>query len=117
MFNIGEAAKKAGVSKRTLHYYDSIGLFKPGYIAENSYRYYTEEDMDKLQRITLFRSMGMPISEIKRVINSPDVCEEDILLKQLDLLKERAAHTIKLIGLTKICLKRIAKRKHISEKI
>jgi MerR family transcriptional regulator, thiopeptide resistance regulator len=63
-------ARIAGVSVRTLHHYDAIGLLKPASIGRNGYRYYGEEEMLRLQQILIHRELGMPLAEIGRVLDA-----------------------------------------------
>ena len=70
---IKEFAKLTGVSVRTLHYYDEIGLLKPCFInEENGYRYYDENSLLKMQEILYFRELDFPLSSIKELITSPE---------------------------------------------
>ncbi|MEG0958644.1 MAG: MerR family transcriptional regulator [Erysipelotrichaceae bacterium] len=63
-FTTGQFAKLHHINKRTLHYYDSIGLFSPSIIGENSYRYYTYQQSTKLEMILTMRELNMSIEEI-----------------------------------------------------
>ncbi len=66
MFTVKQLCDMAGLTPRTLHYYDEIGLFKPTRVARNGYRYYSEESLLKLQQILLYRALEMPLEEIRR---------------------------------------------------
>ena len=68
---IQEAAKLAGVTVRTLHYYDKIGLLKPAEITEAGYRIYYKSELEQLQQILFFRELGFPLKEIK------EMCRQD----------------------------------------
>ncbi len=68
--NAKEVAKLTGISVRTLHHYDAIGLLCPGRNKENGYRQYSEEDMDQLQQILFFRECGFPLTKIQKLLNS-----------------------------------------------
>jgi DNA-binding transcriptional MerR regulator len=70
-FTSGEFAKLHHLNKRTLHYYDNIGLFSPKYKGENGYRYYTYEQSLELENILTLRELGMSIEEIKEYIQNP----------------------------------------------
>lgn len=65
----GMFAKLCGVPKKTLLYYDEIGLFKPDYIAENGYRYYSYRQIDLLLAILALREIGMPLKQIKAYLD------------------------------------------------
>ena len=71
-YTVQKLSKLSGVSVRTLHYYDEIGLLKPAYVAENGYRYYEEEQMLLLQQILFFREVEMPLKEILTLLDKDD---------------------------------------------
>lgn len=71
-YTVKKLAKISGVSIRTLHFYDEIGLLKPAYYGENNYRYYEEAQLLMLQQILFFRELGFQLSDIQRIILSPD---------------------------------------------
>lgn len=64
LYTSGEFAKRANVSVRTIRYYDEIGLLKPSVIEDNGYRYYTDSDFIKLQKIIVLKRLGLPLQEI-----------------------------------------------------
>jgi DNA-binding transcriptional MerR regulator len=72
MYTVKQLAKSAGVTPRTLHFYDETGLLKPTRVGENGYRYYDEDAMLRLQQILLYRKMDMPLEEIKQVMGRHD---------------------------------------------
>lgn len=72
VFTSGEFAKLHHLNKRTLHYYDDIGLFSPKYKGENGYRYYTYEQSMELENILTLRELGMSIEEIKKYEKNPN---------------------------------------------
>lgn len=69
-YTIGELAKLAGVSTRTLRHYDAINLLNPCFIESNGYRVYTEEEVKLLQQIMFYREFGLALDEIDEIINS-----------------------------------------------
>lgn len=71
-YTVNQLAKLSGVSTRTLHFYDEIGLLKPAYYGENNYRYYEEEQLLMLQQILFFRELGIPLNEIQKIVSSDD---------------------------------------------
>jgi len=71
MRTVRQVAKAAGVSVRTLHHYDSIGLLKPAEIGENGYRYYGREELLRLQQILFYRELGFPLADIGPVLDNP----------------------------------------------
>lgn len=70
-FTLGEFAKLHEVNKRTLHYYDDIGLFSPDHKGDNGYRYYTYNQSMELETILAFREIGMSINEIQCHLKNP----------------------------------------------
>lgn len=69
---VHEVSKLAGVSIRTLQYYDKIGLLHPTGYTDAGYRLYDDADLERLQHILLFRELEFPLKDIKAIINSPD---------------------------------------------
>lgn len=70
MKTVNEVSKIAGISIRTLQYYDKIGLLKPSAYSESGYRLYGDEDLKVLQSILLFKALEFPLKEIKEIITS-----------------------------------------------
>jgi len=68
---IKEVADLAGISVRTLRYYDQIGLLKPDRVTESGYRIYSEENLETLQQILFFRELGFPLKKIKEIMQNP----------------------------------------------
>ena len=69
-YTVKKLAALSGVTVRTLHHYDQIGLLRPAYQGENNYRYYEEEQLLLLQQILLYREMGMPLEEIGKIVSA-----------------------------------------------
>ncbi|WP_196002071.1 MerR family transcriptional regulator [Clostridium sp. 1001271B_151109_B4] len=101
---ISEVAKLTGITVRTLHYYDEIGLLKPNKITEAGYRLYSKEDLEILQQILFFRELDFPLSEIKEIMNNPNYDKEEALKKQKELLIQQGQ---RIDGLIKLIDKRI----------
>jgi len=70
MYTVKNLAKLSGISVRTLHFYDEIGLLKPALYGDNKYRYYKEEQLLILQQILFFRELGFPLDKIKKIISA-----------------------------------------------
>lgn len=87
-YTIDKLAKMAGVSARTLRYYDQIGLLKPKR-TPSGYRVYGKAEVDRLQQILLYREMGIPLEEIKKIIASPDFDRVNALRTHLEGLLSR----------------------------
>jgi DNA-binding transcriptional MerR regulator len=69
---VKQVAAISGVTVRTLHHYDEIGLLKPAFIGENRYRYYREAELLRLQQILFYREFGMPLSDIAALLDMPN---------------------------------------------
>ncbi|MDY4574066.1 MAG: MerR family transcriptional regulator [Intestinibacter sp.] len=103
-YSIQSLSKMAGVSTRTLRYYDEIGILKPARISSSGYRIYSEKEVDLLQQILFYKELGMELKVIKEILSSPsfDVLEalyshkEGLLKKraQIDLLIQNVENTI-----------------------
>jgi DNA-binding transcriptional MerR regulator len=85
-YTINRLAKLAGVSTRTLRYYDELGLLCPARISSNGYRVYGQKEIDLLKQILLYRELGVPLEEIKKIISSKDFDEQIALEKHLSAL-------------------------------
>ncbi len=69
--NTHQVAALTGVSVRTLHHYDQIGLLCPGRNPDNGYRMYSEKELDLLQQILFFRECGFSLSQIQTLLGNP----------------------------------------------
>jgi DNA-binding transcriptional MerR regulator len=69
MYTIGQLAKKHGLSRSTLLYYDRIGVLSPSGRSEANYRLYTKQDLERLERIVLFRATGLPLAMIRELLD------------------------------------------------
>ena len=107
MLTVNEVSKMTGVSIRTLHYYDTIGLLHPSKVTEAGYRLYDDTALERLQQILLFRELEFPLKEIKAIIDSDNFDRSLALEQQIELLtlkKERLenlilfARGIKMLG-------------------
>ena len=72
MYNVKQLSTLAGVTPRTLHYYDEIGLLKPSQVKDNGYRYYGDEAMMRLQQILLYRELDVPLDQIRQIMGRRD---------------------------------------------
>ena len=85
-YTVKQLAALAGITTRTLHYYDEIGLLKPSFIAGNGYRYYSEKELLLLQQILFFRELEFSLEEIVNIINSSTFNPKQALEEQKKLL-------------------------------
>jgi DNA-binding transcriptional MerR regulator len=72
MLTVKQLSRLAGVTPRTLHHYDAIGLLEPSRVGANGYRYYGEEAMLRLQQILFYRELDLPLEEIKEILGRQD---------------------------------------------
>lgn len=89
LLTVGEAAARTGVSVRTLHYYDEIGLLRPSKVSDAGYRLYGENEMRRLERILFFRELQFPLEEIRSIMTHPDYDEREAMARQLALMKKK----------------------------
>lgn len=92
-YTVGDVAKMAHVSVRTLHHYDELGLLAPSARTDAGYRLYTDGDLKRLQQVLFYRELGMPLDEIRRVMLDPSFDSREALLAQRDALLERVLQT------------------------
>jgi len=90
-YTVKQLAKAAGVTVRTLHYYDEIGLLKPSFLKENGYRCYEEKELVKLQQILYFRELDFALEDIVQIINAPGYKVLEALAEQRTLLAMKRA--------------------------
>ncbi|MGN1141632.1 MAG: MerR family transcriptional regulator [Oliverpabstia sp.] len=98
MRTVNEVSKLTGVSVRTLHYYDKIGLLKPTKMTEAGYRLYDDTALKRLQNILMFREVRFPLKEIRKILDSPDFDAEEALKQQIKLLELQYRHIGELIA-------------------
>lgn len=98
MRTVHEVSRLAGVSIRTLQYYDKIGLLHPTGRTDAGYRLYDDTDLERLQHILLFRELEFPLKDIKAIINSPDFDRSKALEQQIELLKLKKEHIENLMN-------------------
>jgi DNA-binding transcriptional MerR regulator len=97
---VGAVAALTGVSVRTLHHYDHIGLVVPSVRTPAGYRGYTDADIERLHMVLVYRSVGMPLDEIRALLDDGDADVLEHLQRQHQLLLEQAdrlQHTIKAV--------------------
>ena len=92
MMTVNEVSKLSGISVRTLHYYDQIGLLRPDQVSEAGYRLYGQHALERLQQILLFRQLEFPLKEIKSIVDSPDFNKQEALDQQIEMLRLQQEH-------------------------
>ncbi|MFF8844774.1 MerR family transcriptional regulator [Streptomyces sp. NPDC015127] len=88
-YSVGEVARFAGVTVRTLHHYDGIGLLSPGGRSHAGHRRYDDADLDRLQQILFYRELGFPLDEVAALLDDPDADPQEHLRRQHELLSAR----------------------------
>jgi len=97
--SVGETTKLLGISVRTLHYYDEIGLVKPSVVTEAGYRYYDNEALSKLQQIMFYKELEFSLKEIAHFFNNPKYDKFQALKSQRELLVLKQHHINELISI------------------
>lgn len=98
MKTVKEVSTLTGVSVRTLHHYDAIGLLKPTRVTEAGYRLYDDTALRRLQTILLFRELQFPLKEIREILDSPEFDPKEALEQQIHLLELQRQHLDRLIS-------------------
>lgn len=89
MKTVKEIAAKTGVSVRTLHHYDAIGLLKPTAVTESGYRLYDEDALMRLYLIIVYRELGFSLKKIAELLSAPDFDRNRALEEQIELLEQK----------------------------
>ncbi len=97
-YTISRLARMAGVSVRTLHHYDQIGLLRPSARTAAGYRLYGNQDLLRLQQILFFKELDVPLSEIGAILDDPAFNLLEALEKHRQLLQERVARLARLLN-------------------
>ena len=96
-YTVRQVADMAGVSVRTLHHYDHIGLLTPSSRTEAGYRLYAEEDLLRLQQILFFKELDFPLGEIRSILDDPGFDQVAALQNHRRLLQKRAERLTSLL--------------------
>ncbi len=96
--NVGEVAALAGVTVRTLHHYDRIGLLSPSGRSAAGYRQYAPADLDRLHSVLLYRELGFPLEEVATLLDDPSADPEAHLRRQHALLRNRLERTSAMVA-------------------
>lgn len=96
-YTVKKLSKISGVSVRTLHWYDEVGILKPAYHGQNGYRYYEEEQLLLLQQILFFRELDFSLDEIRRIVNGSAFDQMRALTVHKKALQDSLARTKQLI--------------------
>jgi DNA-binding transcriptional MerR regulator len=97
-WTVGELARLAGITVRTLHHYDRIGLVRPSGRTSAGYRSYDVRDLDRLQQVLVYRELGFPLEEVATLLDDPDADPAAHLRRQHRLLRDRLERTQAMVA-------------------
>lgn len=96
---VGDLAKRTGLSVRTLHYYDEIGLLQPRSLTPSGHRVYGADELARLQRIKSLRQLGFSLDEIRACLDAPDFSAHRVIELHVKRLREQIREQERLVGL------------------
>lgn len=105
MKTVKQVSDLSGLTVRTLHYYDEIGLLKPAYLTDAGYRMYGEEELRRLQTILILRQLDFPLREIKDILDEPDRDLRQLLSQQIERLTEQRQRIDSILSLAEKMMK------------
>src|SRR5580704_9144210 len=97
-YTVRRVSGLSGVSIRTLHFYDEVGLLKPAYVSASGYRYYEEPQLLTLQQVLFYRELGLQLKEIKSILGQADFEKATALESHRSVLEKKLARTQTLIA-------------------
>ena len=101
MKTVREVSALTGVSVRTLHHYDAIGLLPPAAVTEAGYRLYDDASLERLRSILFFRELRFSLREIKTMLDSPDYDPDEALARQITMLEAQYERTGQVLALAR----------------
>jgi DNA-binding transcriptional MerR regulator len=116
MYKINELASIAGISTRTLRYYDQIGLLNPYKIDDNQYRLYNEENVDRLQQILFYKELGYSLQKITLILTSTTFNRLESLYEHVSLLENKKVHIESVLNLVLETIEYIERGETMSDK-
>ena len=117
MYTVKQLSKLAGVTPRTLHHYDAIGLLKPSQVGANGYRYYGDESLLLLQQILFYRELELPLETIKEILARPGFEAQSALEGHRLELRKRITRLERLLGTVDETLTHLKGKKEIKKNI
>jgi DNA-binding transcriptional MerR regulator len=96
---VGDLAKRTGLSVRTLHYYDEIGLLQPRDVTSSGHRVYGADELARLQRIKSLRQLGFSLDEIRACLDAPEFSAHRVIELHIKRLREQIGEQERLVGL------------------
>ena len=115
-YTVKKVAAMSGVSVRTLHFYDDVGLLKPAYVGANGYRHYEEAQLLMLQQILFYRKLGFELKQIKRILSRRDFDKIAALESHRKVLRKNLAETRRLIRTIDETIKHLKGKKKMKGK-
>jgi MerR family transcriptional regulator, thiopeptide resistance regulator len=106
-YQVKDLAEIAGISVRTLHHYDELGLLVPSARSDSGYRLYSDDDLLRLQQIMVNRELGLPLEEIRRMLDDPGFDRRQALVAQRAELAKRARQTDAMLRAVDAALARL----------
>lgn len=103
-YSVGDVARLAHVTVRTLHHYDQIGLLSPCGRTASHYRLYEDSDLERLQQILYYRELGLSLDEIQSVLDDPKTDPAEHLRRQHDLLIKQSERLAQMLAAVKKAL-------------
>lgn len=103
-YRVKRVAELTGVTVKTLHHYDNIGLVTPSFRSSKGYRLYTDADLLRLQQVLIHRSMGLPLRSIQAVLDDPEFDLQQMLVTQRDHLNKTRDETTKMLDAVELAL-------------
>ncbi|WP_174853941.1 MerR family transcriptional regulator [Streptococcus suis] len=97
-WTVKQVSRLTGLTVRTLHHYDQIGLLKPAFVAENGYRYYNRVNLVRLQEILLFRELDFPLKDIQQLLDVTEVNRQQVLRDHITLLELKRERLDRIIN-------------------
>ena len=116
MFTVKKLSRLAGITPRTLHYYDEIGLLKPTLVGDNGYRYYGDDALLRLQQILLYRQLDMPLDSIQSIMGRHDFDVMSALESHKQELRKHIAQMERLVTTVDNTILHLKGKKDMSQK-
>ncbi len=116
MYTVKQLSDLAGITVRTLHYYDEIGLLKPSEVGANGYRYYNTEALFRLQQVLFYREMDLDLEQIKRILDDPGFDLISALRQHRRMLETRVERLKTLMSTIDTTIMHLVGEIHMSKK-
>ena len=114
MLKVGELAKQTGLSIRTLHYYDEIGLLRPSLHTASGHRLYNPADVSRLQQVVCLRQLGLSLEEIAACLERPEMALPQVIQMSLSRLREQIAMEQRIVQRLETLARRLEKAEEVS---